>query len=115
MCTSTGKKWVCSLNAWYYSYCTMTDCTSSTLFLHSLHDVVRPANVVHVLWLNIIIAVVGWIYFAAWSVSFYPQVMYITIAWTFLHLQHVMMTGAFVLFAVGVSQLLASKCHRPQL
>ena len=34
----------------------------------------RELSFVHSLPLNIIIAIVGWIYFAAWSISFYPQV-----------------------------------------
>jgi cystinosin len=36
-------------------------------------DVVRPANVVHLLPLNVLAAVIGWIYFACWTVSYYPQ------------------------------------------
>ncbi|XP_064386402.1 cystinosin-like [Halichondria panicea] len=35
----------------------------------------REVAFVHSLPLNIIIAIVGWIYFAAWSVSFYPQII----------------------------------------
>ena len=42
----------------------------------SLHDVARPANVVHFVVLNIVSEVVGWLYFIMWSVSFYPQVSY---------------------------------------
>ena len=40
----------------------------------SLDKVKSEASIVHWLPLNIIIAIVGWIYFAAWSISFYPQV-----------------------------------------
>ena len=32
-------------------------------------------DVVHWKPLNIIIAIVGWIYFVAWSISFYPQII----------------------------------------
>ncbi|XP_003389186.1 PREDICTED: cystinosin-like [Amphimedon queenslandica] len=39
-----------------------------------LNQLVRTVSVVHSKPLNIIIAVVGWIYFAAWSISFYPQI-----------------------------------------
>ncbi|XP_077980966.1 cystinosin-like [Glandiceps talaboti] len=38
-------------------------------------DVFLNVEVVHLEWLNIVIAVVGWMYFVAWSVSFYPQVV----------------------------------------
>ena len=31
-------------------------------------------QVVHSLPLNVVIIVIGWIYFVAWSISFYPQV-----------------------------------------
>ena len=34
----------------------------------------REVSFAHSLPLNIVIIVVGWIYFAAWTVSFYPQV-----------------------------------------
>ena len=34
----------------------------------------REVAFAHSLPLNIVIIVVGWIYFAAWSISFYPQV-----------------------------------------
>ena len=40
----------------------------------SMKDVSRAANVVHILALNILSDVIGWIYFAAWTISFYPQV-----------------------------------------
>lgn len=34
----------------------------------------REVVFVHSLPLNVVIDVVGWIYFLAWSISFYPQV-----------------------------------------
>ncbi len=34
----------------------------------------REVVIAHSLPLNIIIAVVGWIYFAVWTISYYPQV-----------------------------------------
>ena len=34
----------------------------------------REVSFAHNLPLNVVIIVVGWIYFAAWTVSFYPQV-----------------------------------------
>jgi hypothetical protein len=46
---------------------------SEALFVN-WKDVVRPANVVHLLPLNVLAAVIGWIYFACWTVSYYPQV-----------------------------------------
>ena len=40
----------------------------------SISLVGREVSVVHWAPLNIIIEIIGWIYFAAWSISFYPQV-----------------------------------------
>ncbi|CAH8544004.1 unnamed protein product [Schistosoma turkestanicum] len=34
-----------------------------------------PVIVVHYRWLNILQIVIGWLYFAAWTVSFYPQLI----------------------------------------
>ena len=34
----------------------------------------REVAFVHSLPLNVIVEIVGWIYFLAWSISFYPQV-----------------------------------------
>ena len=45
------------------------------LFLHfSISLVGREVSVANWVQLNIVIEVVGWIYFVAWSISFYPQV-----------------------------------------
>ena len=41
---------------------------------YRLNESYVRVTVVHSLPLNIIIIVVGWIYFVAWSISFYPQV-----------------------------------------
>ena len=49
----------------------LSSCVSSP---SSLRYVRPEVAIVHSRPLNIIIAVVGWIYFVAWSVSFYPQV-----------------------------------------
>lgn len=46
---------------------------SSELILNKKHDRVHVL-VVHSRTLNSVISVIGWIYFLAWSVSFYPQV-----------------------------------------
>ena len=43
-----------------------------------LEAVQREVSIVHSKPLNIIIVIVGWLYFVAWSVSFYPQVRRIT-------------------------------------
>ena len=45
------------------------------LFRVSIGDVVREVGVIHSDPLQIIIIVIGWVYFAAWSISFYPQVI----------------------------------------
>ena len=53
----------------------------------------REVSFAHNLPLNIVIIVVGWIYFAAWTVSFYPQVlgvlvytyMYMYLSYTGMH------------------------------
>ena len=66
------------------SLCSIVWCVSTCIplihcwsVLCSLHDVARPANVVHFTALNIVSDVVGWLYFIMWSISFYPQVRYI--------------------------------------
>ena len=41
----------------------------------SLDRVIGEVDVVHSKALVIITAVIGWLYFAAWSISFYPQVL----------------------------------------
>jgi cystinosin len=46
---------------------------NETIF-KNVQDVSREANVVHILALNIVSDVIGWLYFVAWSISFYPQV-----------------------------------------
>lgn len=43
--------------------------------IKNLNNVQPPVAIVHSLPLNIIIIIVGWIYFVAWSVSFYPQII----------------------------------------
>ena len=35
----------------------------------------REVAFAHNLPLNVVIAVIGWIYFVAWTISFYPQVL----------------------------------------
>ena len=48
------------------------------IFLFSLssrlNETYIRVSVVHSKALDIVIAVIGWIYFVAWSISFYPQV-----------------------------------------
>ena len=44
-----------------------------------LEAVSREVSVAHSLPLNVIIDIVGWIYFLAWSISYYPQVSVATI------------------------------------
>ena len=54
-----------------------TCCSSqfdSNYFIFSAKNVIVDIQVVHSKTLTIVNAVIGWIYFAAWSVSFYPQV-----------------------------------------
>ena len=50
--------------------------TTAILFIHSLstRDAFVLATVSNYEALNILSDVVGWIYFIAWSVSFYPQI-----------------------------------------
>ncbi|XP_071799808.1 cystinosin-like isoform X2 [Asterias amurensis] len=48
---------------------------STTTQLGNLSSVFVRIQVVDSLALNVVIIVVGWIYFAAWTVSFYPQVL----------------------------------------
>ena len=52
-------------------------------YLFSYRDylklVKREVSFVHSLPLNVIIEIVGWIYFLAWSVSFYPQVSLVVV------------------------------------
>lgn len=43
--------------------------------IKNLNNVQPEVAIVHSLPLNIVIIVVGWIYFVAWSVSFYPQII----------------------------------------
>ena len=42
---------------------------------HRLLDGFFKVTVVHVLWLDYVQQMVGWFYFLAWSLSFYPQVI----------------------------------------
>ena len=42
--------------------------------MSSLEEIYLKVKVVHSHILEVVIAVVGWIYFVAWSISFYPQV-----------------------------------------
>lgn len=52
--------------------------TNNTLVDEYIVSIDRAAfivSVVHSKPLNIVIAVIGWIYFAAWTISFYPQVI----------------------------------------
>ena len=72
----------------------------------------RPADVVHILALNIVIAVVGWIYFVAWSISFYPQVMHVQGCDMRTTAAQYKDVDSFL--SAGVSQLLEAKRHRPQ-
>lgn len=43
-------------------------------FTSSLNKTYISVTIVHSLPLEIIIIIIGWIYFVAWSISFYPQV-----------------------------------------
>jgi len=55
----------------------LLDChvfVSSCLTFSSSSDVRIHFLVVHSSVLSVIVQVIGWIYFLAWSVSFYPQV-----------------------------------------
>ena len=58
---------------------TLPVCHSFSSLLNSIQDVSREANVVHILALNIVSDVIGWLYFVAWSISFYPQVMHLSV------------------------------------
>jgi cystinosin len=42
--------------------------------INGLQHLVRTVSIVHWEPLNIIIAIIGWMYFVAWSISFYPQI-----------------------------------------
>ncbi len=44
------------------------------VFREYLKEVTRDVSMAHSLPLDVVIVVVGWIYFLAWSISFYPQV-----------------------------------------
>jgi hypothetical protein len=46
----------------------------STSFFYSQKSAYVKIKGVHSSVLDVFIAIIGWIYFAAWSVSFYPQV-----------------------------------------
>jgi cystinosin len=39
-------------------------------------DIEVSVTVIHSEALDVVIEVVGWIYFIAWSISFYPQIVY---------------------------------------
>lgn len=45
-----------------------------SIFHFRLDKVKREISIIHSKALDIFSIVVGWIYFAAWSISFYPQV-----------------------------------------
>ena len=67
-------------------------------------------NVVHNLPLSIINAVIGWIYFVAWSVSFYPQVG----SWNLLNTQiwlYMQYKIKAVFFVNGASFLIQLHAH----
>ncbi|XP_046849782.1 cystinosin-like [Xenia sp. Carnegie-2017] len=48
--------------------------TNSSVYISNLHRFKVKVNVVHCKCLVIVNIVIGWIYFVAWSISFYPQV-----------------------------------------
>ncbi|XP_074640765.1 cystinosin homolog isoform X4 [Tubulanus polymorphus] len=47
---------------------------STSKHLQKLNESIVRIEIVHSQPLTVVIAIVGWIYFAAWSISFYPQV-----------------------------------------
>jgi cystinosin len=42
---------------------------------YKLNKVKREVSIIHATWIYYFSMVVGWIYFAAWSISFYPQII----------------------------------------
>ena len=53
------------------SFRTLTNTTD----FYKLNQVQREVSIIHAKWIYYFSMVVGWIYFTAWSISFYPQVL----------------------------------------
>nr|XP_002732273.1 PREDICTED: cystinosin homolog [Saccoglossus kowalevskii] len=62
------------INTYHAGEC-IIDFNTTSKELGDVSEVFLKLEVVHVVWLNIVIDVVGWLYFVAWSTSFYPQVV----------------------------------------
>ena len=62
------------LSLFQFSFSTSSLPNPSLSILLRLNKVKREISIIHYKALDIFSIVVGWIYFAAWSISFYPQV-----------------------------------------
>lgn len=69
-----GQQIMCLLATCVLSMCVYDSVVVCSPCAPSISLVAREVSVVHWAPLNIIIDIVGWIYFVAWSISFYPQV-----------------------------------------
>jgi len=74
----TAEVWVLGLSIGS-EYLNITNCTfangSSCEQMISANDVYSTISVIHAYWISHVSDVVGWIYFVAWSISFYPQII----------------------------------------